>query len=96
MIGILIIVILGFYINATVWVNEKGEEEKGFSAIQKLKEASVEWSGPLTEDRIAQVINENERINETHEAQSEDTRHESLILLAFLSFSMKRKMGFEP
>ncbi len=76
--GILIIVLLGFCINDSVWVNENGEEEKGFSAIHKLKEASVEWSGLLTEDRIAQVINENGKINNTPEAQSEDTRQQNI------------------
>lgn len=77
-IGILIIAIVGFCINGTVWVNEKGEEEKGFGAIHKMREASSEWSGSLTEDRIAQVIDENKRINETQEAQSKDTRQQNI------------------
>ncbi|HEX3030233.1 MAG TPA: ABC transporter permease [Clostridia bacterium] len=76
--GVLIVVVVGSCVNSLIWVNEKGEEEKGFYSIQKLKEASSEWSGPLTKDRIAQVINENARINATAEAQSKDVRRQNI------------------
>lgn len=76
--GVLIVVVVGLCINSSTWVNEKGEEEKGFRAIQKLKEVKSEWSGPLIKDRIAQVINENARINATPEAQSEDIQQQNM------------------
>lgn len=76
--GVLIVVTVGVCINSSVWVNENGIEEKGIGAIQKSKEASAKWSGLLTEDRIAQVINENARINATVQAQSEDTQQQNI------------------
>ena len=76
--GILIIVIVGLCINSSTWTDENGEEERGFGAIQKLKEASLVWSGPLNENRIAQVIEENSRINATSEAQSENIQQQNI------------------
>lgn len=70
--GILIVVVIGICVNSIIWVNEKGEEEKGFHAIQNLKSTTIEWAGPLTEEKISQVIEENARINKTMEAQSDN------------------------
>ncbi len=75
---VLIAVVVGVCINSSQWVNENGVLERGFGAIKKLREASAKWSGPLTEDRIAQVITENDRINATPQAQSEDTQQQNI------------------
>lgn len=52
------------------WVNENGETEYGISAIRKLKKAQNEWSGLLTNKKIAKVMKENKQINGTKEAKS--------------------------
>lgn len=54
------------------WVNEQGERERGFHAIEQLREAKKEWAGVLDEEKLQAVIRENRRINATPEAQSED------------------------
>lgn len=61
--GMILLIIIGLCVNSVVWVNEEGYEEKGFSAINKLRETKNEWSGLLTEDKIAQVIQENLKLN---------------------------------
>lgn len=54
------------------YVNEKGNTEIGFAAIQKIKKAKKEWAGELNKKKIAKVIEENTRINLTEEGQSTD------------------------
>lgn len=59
-------------VSGVQWVNEKGEEETGFTAISHLKQARNEWEGYLDENMLKKVIVENERINATPEYQSKD------------------------
>ncbi len=54
------------------YVNEYGETETGIHAIQKLKAAKQAWRGPLTEEKLAAVIEENIRIIATEEYQADD------------------------
>lgn len=54
------------------WVNEQGDPETGLTAISKLRQAQSQWAGPLDEERLAQIIRENQRICATPEAQSKD------------------------
>ena len=54
------------------WVNEAGDPETGFTAIGKLRSAQKEWSGTLDEERLQQILRENQRIAATPEAQSRD------------------------
>lgn len=54
------------------WVNETGDPETGFTAIGKLRSAQKEWSGILDEDRLQQILRENQRIAATPEALSRD------------------------
>lgn len=75
---LMIPVIAGVCINSSVWVNETGKEEKGLFAIHKLKEATKEWSGMLTQDKIAEVIEANARIEATPEARSEETKKQNI------------------
>jgi hypothetical protein len=83
---ILILFVVVFCTNSSIWVNAKGEVEQGPGAIQKMKKASLKWSGPLTNDKIAQIIVENRRINETPEAKSENTSQQNI--------AYGRKQGF--
>ena len=70
------------------WVNEQGESERGFKAVQKLREARNEWEGWLDEDMLNRVVQENLRINATPEAQSEITKQ--------LEIAYGWKQGFNP
>ncbi len=62
----------------TYWVNDAGESEYGIGAIQKMAEAQHAWAGPLTEERIAEVLEENARINRSPQAQSEDIQQNDI------------------
>ena len=59
-------------VSGVEWVNEKGDQETGFSAISRLREAQRRWAGPLDETRLEAIIRENQRICATPEAQSKD------------------------
>lgn len=56
------------------FVDENGEHEYGIGGAHKLKAAQKEWTGELTEEVIAKVIAENNRINATEEYNSDDVR----------------------
>ena len=60
------------------YVNENGDTEKGVAAIHKLKDAKEEWKGPLTEERLSQVIAELNRINASPEANSADIQQNDI------------------
>lgn len=68
------VVLITFWIAgpSVEWVNEQGEDERGFHAIANLRSAKKEWAGVLDEEKLQAVIRENQRINATPEAQSED------------------------
>lgn len=61
-----------FFAGNISYVNEAGETETGFQAVKKLREEQKKWSGPLDEAKIRKVIEENNKILQTPEAQSED------------------------
>ena len=71
-----------FAIHGVYYVNENGENEYGIEAIHKLKAAKKEWAGLLTEEVIAEVIAENNRINDTEMGRSE-TVHDSNIVFGW-------------
>ena len=45
--------------NSVVWLNEDGTELTGKAAAKKIREAEQKWCGPLTEEKIADVITQN-------------------------------------
>ncbi len=45
--------------NSVVWLNEDGTELTGKAAEKKIREAEQKWYGPLTEEKIADVITQN-------------------------------------
>lgn len=61
-----------FFAGNISYVNESGETETGFQAVKKLREEQKEWAGFLDEVKIRKVIEENNKISQTPEAQSED------------------------
>lgn len=60
------------------WVNEDGVKERGYAAVSRLRSAQREWAGALDEERLRQVIEENQRINQTPQAKSSDTREKDI------------------
>lgn len=60
------------------YVNESGETEHGFAAVRQLREEQKAWAGILDEAKLRQVIAENQRINETPQAQSKDARESDI------------------
>lgn len=72
---ILLLVILGitcWFATGVFYVNEGGEKERGYEAVRQLRAAQKEWRGVLDEEKIRSVIEENNRINATPEANARD------------------------
>lgn len=57
------LVVVGLPISTVEWLNDKGESTKGIVAINKIREEKEQWSGWLTEDVIANVIDKNREYN---------------------------------
>ena len=47
-------------VSGVEWVNEQGDPETGLAAIAKLRDAQRGWSGTLDEDRLQEIILENQ------------------------------------
>lgn len=73
-----LILVLYFMLSDTWYTNSSGNRQTGFAAIAGQKAAVREWSGLLTEERFAQVIEENHRINSSKEHQSEDVQQQNI------------------
>lgn len=89
------IVVLSCWLSATgvlnlevKWVNEQGESEYGISAVSKLRDAQNEWEGWLDEEKLNSVLRENQRINATPEAHSDDVTQSNI--------AYGWKQGFSP
>lgn len=68
------------------FVNSQGQTEHGIDAARSLREVKKGWSGMLTEEKISKVIVENNRINGTKEALSENIEDQEK--------AYNRKQGF--
>lgn len=66
-------------IHDVYYVNENGDNEYGIDAIQNLKASKKEWTGWLTEEVIADVIEENIRFNETEKGRSTEVRDSNIV-----------------
>ncbi len=69
---VVLLCVVCFFAGNISYVNEEGETEKGFGAVKKLREEQKEWAGFLDEETIQKVIEENNKISQTPEAQSDD------------------------
>lgn len=67
-----------FAVHGVYWVNAEGESEYGIAAARRIREERNAWSGFLTEERVAAVIEENARIIATKEYQSENIREKNI------------------
>ena len=59
-------------INRVEYVDENGQSATGITAAAKLRAAKNEWAGYLTEEVLQKALTENNRINQSEQAQSED------------------------
>lgn len=63
-------------INRVEYVDENGNSSVGISAVKNLRKAKNEWAGYLTEDVFRKVIEENNVINNSPEALSDDIKEQ--------------------
>lgn len=68
------------------YVNEQGDNEYGRAAVMRLRAAQKEWAGVLDTEKIRQVIEANNRVNQSPEGQAEDVRSGNI--------AYGRKQGF--
>ena len=66
-------------VSGVEWVNEQGDPETGLAAISKLRTAQQAWAGTLDEDRLQEIILENQKISATPEAQSKDYNQNDIV-----------------
>lgn len=66
-------------IHGAYYVTEKGTTEYGLSAIQKLKSEKKVWEGELDTEQLKNVISENEKINKSDLAQSDNITDSNII-----------------
>lgn len=64
-------------INRVEYTDENGNHSTGIAAARNLREAKNEWAGYLTEDVFRKVIEENNRINNSEEALSDDIEEQN-------------------
>lgn len=58
------------------YIDTDGNRTSGITAARELRSEKDEWAGYLTEDVLAEVAAENERINQSQGVQSADTEQE--------------------
>ncbi len=67
---LIVVIITCWFATDVFFVNENGEKKTGYAAVRQLRKAQKEWAGVLDEEKLRQVIEENNRINATPEANS--------------------------
>lgn len=77
-----------FFALRVPYVNDQGGTEYGLSAIHQLRAAQKAWAGPLDEAKLRAVIEANNAVSSSPEAQSDDVRE--------LNIAYSRKQGFNP
>lgn len=77
-----------FFALRVPYVNDQGETEYGLAAIHQLQAAQKAWAGPLDEAKLRAVIEANNAVSSSPEAQSDDVRE--------LNIAYSRKQGFNP
>ena len=69
---IILLIVSIMTISRVEFVDENGKHSVGLQAAGQLQKAKNEWSGYLTADVLKNVLEENNRINQSKEAQSDD------------------------
>lgn len=62
--------------NRVEYVSADGERTSGITAARNLRAEQNKWAGYLTEDVLAQVVRENEKLNNSKEALSNDIQEQ--------------------
>lgn len=74
--AVLIVIVLAWVtynaLNEIMYVNSKGETERGYSAIQQLKNAKKKWEGVVDNKLLTSVIRENTRIENLDVSKAEN------------------------
>lgn len=78
LLAIILIAVSMLAVKAVGWVDENGEAHTGYGAVLRLKKEQSQWSGQLTEEKIADVIRENARISATPQSQSKDVQQNNM------------------
>ena len=72
MLLLIVISITCFFALDVSYVDENGDSQNGLTAVLALKVAQKEWAGCLDEERIQKAIAENQRIQKSPEALSQN------------------------
>ena len=84
--GAVLIFVIHMAVSGIRYVDDEGITHTGIWAAQQLREVKAPWEGPLTTQRLAQVIETNQKENATPEALSEDISQQNI--------SYSRKQGY--
>jgi hypothetical protein len=76
--GLVLILVCYFSLQSQCYIDEQGNTIQGIAAVKNLKAFREEWSGTLTIEKIQKVIEENNRINQTEEAKSEELQEQEI------------------
>lgn len=77
----LLLVVMGitcFFATNVSYVDEQGNSQGGPTAVSRLRAAQKEWAGYLDEEKIREVIVENNRIQNTPEALSQNVTESNI------------------
>lgn len=81
--ALLLVLLCGFIIYQSVsnvaYVNEKGETEYGISAIHKLRKEKKQWAGPLTTEKIREIIEKNAALSAANESIGTDPKGQDIL-----------------
>lgn len=84
--GFALCLIIYFAMGEVSYVNPEGEGTKGIAAARHLEKEKEKWKGTLTTERLQQVIRENNKVNQSPQAKSENTKENDQ--------AFSRKQGF--
>lgn len=69
---LVLIITIYFAVSGVTYVDENGISQKGLSAVRQLKETKNQWSGPITVEKLRDVLDANASIISTEGYQSKD------------------------
>ena len=84
----LVILMCWLSVGSVTWVDDQGGHIKGPAAAQKLRQAQSQWEGFVDQELLNRVLQENQRIESTPQAQSQDVTQRDI------AFGWKQ--GFAP
>lgn len=67
-----------FAISSVEWTDAQGRQQSGHAAVEQLRQTRKQWAGQLDQQRLEAVIQENQRIAQTPQAQSEDIQQKNI------------------